>query len=257
MFHFIQMADTQFGFFDNDSSFAKETELFEQAIAQANLLQPDFVVISGDLLNKPGDEAQLAEFNRIADMLQPDIPLYPVAGNHDVGDIPTPASLALYREEFGPDRYAFEYKGWRFITINSCIIHDPDSVQEEREAQWTWLEEELNKTPVLPTIILMHHPLFLNDPEEPEGYFNISPAERAKYLTLFEEKGVQAIMAGHFHRNSLAQAGSMEMITTGPVGRPLGPDPSGFRIVTVFQSSIKHAYYGLDELAETIPPGEN
>ena len=34
------------------------------------------------------------------------------------------------------------------------------------------------------------------------------------------------------------------MITSGPVGRPLGTDPSGMRIVTVFPDRLEHQYYG-------------
>ena len=42
------------------------------------------------------------------------------------------------------------------------------------------------------------------------------------------------------------------MVTTGPVGYPLGDDPSGLRIVKVYRDRIEHAYYGLDTIPETI-----
>ncbi len=45
----------------------------------------------------------------------------------------------------------------------------------------------------------------------------------------------------------------MEMITTGPVGRPLGKDPSGFRIVKVHEEHIEHEYYGVDSVPESVP----
>ena len=41
-------------------------------------------------------------------------------------------------------------------------------------------------------------------------------------------------MAGHYHRNAEGRAGAMEMITTGPVGKPLGNgSQSGMRVVIV------------------------
>ena len=40
------------------------------------------------------DAAQIAEYHRIAATLDRSIPLYNVAGNHDVGQIPTPETLA-------------------------------------------------------------------------------------------------------------------------------------------------------------------
>jgi hypothetical protein len=40
----------------------------------------------------------------------------------------------------------------------------------------------------------------------------------------------------------------MEMITTGPVGRPLGADSSGFRIINVKGKIVDHKYFALDSL---------
>jgi len=82
-FFFLQMADTQFGFFNENRDFSKETVNFEKAIAQANRLRPAFVVVCGDLVNKAGDAAQTAEYKRIAATLDPSIRLYNVPGNHD------------------------------------------------------------------------------------------------------------------------------------------------------------------------------
>ena len=48
---------------------------------------------------------------------------------------------------------------------------------------------------------------------------------------MFDEYGVEAVFSGHYHRNSYGEYNDIKMITTGPVGKPLGSDPSGFRIV--------------------------
>ena len=60
------------------------------------------------------------------------------------------------------------------------------------------------------------------------------------------------MFAGHYHRNAYGLAGDMEMVTTGPVGRPLGEDRSGFRIVSVYETKIEHKYWAMDEVPETI-----
>lgn len=44
----------------------------------------------------------------------------------------------------------------------------------------------------------------------------------------------------------------MEMVTTGPVGKPFGNDVSGFRIVTVHEDHIRHQYYGMDDVPQAI-----
>jgi hypothetical protein len=50
---FVQLTDPQFGMFDNNASFEKETVLYEKAVAEINILKPDFVVITGDLVHDP------------------------------------------------------------------------------------------------------------------------------------------------------------------------------------------------------------
>src|SRR6266566_3916877 len=91
---FLQMSDPQFGMYSENKDFAQETVNFEFAIATANRLRPNFVVICGDLINQAGNAAQIAEFHRIAARLDPSIKLYNVPGNHDVENQPTPATLA-------------------------------------------------------------------------------------------------------------------------------------------------------------------
>ncbi len=76
------------------------------------------------------------------------------------------------------------------------------------------------------------------------------PRSRASSLEIFQRAGVRAVFAGHYHRNAHGWAGELEMITTGPVGMPLGDDPSGFRIVRVGPHGLDHAYFGLESVPE-------
>lgn len=253
-FFFIQMSDPQFGMFANDSSFQEETRLFQEAVAHANRLEPAFVVITGDLVNKPGDPAQIAELRRIASQIHSHIPLYWVAGNHDIGNVPSPASLAAYREIFGPDWYSFAWGNWRFVVLNSTIVHRPDSVEAELARQWTWLVETFtgDTRTYSGTIIFQHHALFITDPDEEDRYENIPQQQRTRYLDIFRRNGVNAVFAGHYHGNGYGRNSSLEMVITGPVGEPLRQDPSGFRIVKVFPDHVEHAYYGFADLPEVV-----
>ena len=105
---FIQMSDPQFGMFTKNANFEHETLNFEFAIAQANRLKPAFVVITGDLINQGSSDAQAAEYKRITSKLDAKIPLYSVAGNHDVENEPTKETLARYRARVGQDYYSFK-----------------------------------------------------------------------------------------------------------------------------------------------------
>ena len=257
---FLVMADPQFGMTADDEDFEKETELFEKAVRAANRLKPAFVVVCGDLVNKPGDEAQINELLRIAAKLDPSIALHWVAGNHDIGNEPTPESLALYRERFGEDWYTFEVRGCTFAVLNSTIIHCPDKVDGEVARQWEWLRAALphgRRTPGRHTIVFQHHPLFITAPDEEDQYFNIPCERRARYLRLFKERGVTAVFSGHYHRNSSGSDEGMAMITSGPVGKPLGEDPSGFTRVMLFGERMEADYRTLegDPVAPGVSPG--
>jgi len=226
------------------------------AIATANRLKPAFVVVTGDLVNKAGDAAQIAEYHRIAAKLHKSIPLYNVAGNHDVENEPTPASVAAYRKSFGADHYTFRSGSLAGVVLNSSVIHSPGKAADLPQAQLTWLMVELTslkQSGARHVVIFQHHPWFLKTDDEPDEYFNIPLARRSSYLDLFKQAGVSALISGHYHRNAIARTGSIDMITSGPVGKPLGDNPqSGMRVVIVRDDGLSHRFYSLGELPATI-----
>ena len=97
-------------------------------------------------------------------------------------------------------------------------------------------------------VIFQHHPWFLADPAEADQYFNIPTATRERYLELFRRYGVTHVFAGHYHRNAQGKDGTMEMITAGPVGKPLEKARSGIRIAKVTDAGIEQKYYDFGEL---------
>ena len=254
-FFFLQMSDPQFGMYTSDGEFSQETANFEFAIANANRLRPAFIVVCGDLINKPGDPAQKAEYLRIAAKLDPSIKLYSVAGNHDVRNEPTPESLAVYRRDIGPDYYSFRYQDFAGIVINSSLIQHPDKAASEAARQEHWLTSELEKVKregARQIVIFEHIPWFLEKPDEADQYFNLPRQAREKYLAMFLRYGISYVFAGHYHRNAYGEGPSLHVVTTGPVGKPLGPDPSGIRIVAVRGSTIESQYYGLGNIPNQV-----
>ena len=255
-YFFLQFSDTQFGMFTADKDFAQETANFEMAIAAANRPKPAFVVVTGDLVNKPGDPAQIKEFNRIAKKLDRAIRLYRVAGNHDLQNTPTPETVAAYVKAFGPDYYAFRHQDLHGIVLDSTLMTAPDQAPALLAAQDAWLDAELERARTSGArhiLVFQHHPLFLGAAAEPDSYFNVPLARRVRYLDSYRLAGVEAVLAGHYHRNALARDRGLEMITTGPVGMPLGEGTqSGLRVVIVSRAGLSHRYYGLGELPNRI-----
>jgi len=270
---FIQMADPQFGMYSSISKlsesdiaerrerginieytgpilegFAKETSLFTEAIATANEINPDFVVICGDMVHDAESKKQIQELIRISKLLKEEIKLYWVAGNHDVGDSPTQRDLNEYKERFGEYNYSFQEKNCYFIVINSAICYDPSLVPNEWDDLIYFLEKELQVAATSQykhRIIFMHHPLYLNDPHEGDSYLVIPTERRSRMLDLITEYEVNFVFTGHLHKNNYKKLGSTELVSTGPVGFPIGNDPSGIRHVRVNGDFLTHEYSAL------------
>jgi 3',5'-cyclic AMP phosphodiesterase CpdA len=254
-FYFVQASDPQFGMYTADKNFTQETANWTFAISNINRLHPAFLIVTGDLVNKAGDPSQIAEYKRINRTLDPSIHLYSVPGNHDVDNDPTPESIAAYRKNIGPDYYSFREGPIYGIVLNSSYFKSPGKVPQEAAKQEAWLVAELEKMKSAGAIpvVFLHIPLFLETPNEPDQYFNTPLETRNRVLTLLHRYKVRYVFAGHYHRNSYGKDADLEMITTGATGKPIGPDPSGFRIAEVAGSSIMHAFYGLGSLPNLLP----
>jgi serine/threonine-protein phosphatase CPPED1 len=252
---FLHFSDPQFGMYTKNANFEHETVNFEFAIATANRLKPDFVVITGDLINDPGNAAQAAEYKRIVAKLDPKIKLYSVAGNHDVGNEPTAESLAKYRERFGPDYYTFTSGGMTGIVLNSNLEKGTKNVPAEAAKMEAWFAAELAKAKAAGAkqiIVFQHIPFFEKTKDDPEVYNSVPVDVRARYLKLIHDNGVKWVFAGHLHQNRETRDGDMQMVATGPVGMPLNGAKSGIRIVSVTADGLKHKYFELGEIPETL-----
>jgi serine/threonine-protein phosphatase CPPED1 len=233
---FAVLADPQLGMYSKDKNFAQESANFEFAIANLNRLHPRFVVVCGDLVNRTGDPAEIAEYKRELQNLDPSIPVYNVVGNHDIGNIPTPEKLDGYHAAFGPDYYTFSQGDIFGIVLDSSLIQAPQKDPAAAQQQEAWLEKTLasaKSNPNRPIVVFQHIPYFIHSPDEADGYFNIPNPARRKYLDLLEQGGVKYVFAGHDHRNAIGIDGPLTEVVTGAVGMPLGGSVSGFRIVTV------------------------
>jgi serine/threonine-protein phosphatase CPPED1 len=250
-FFFIQLSDPQLGMFTDNRDFAQDAANFEFAVTAVNRLRPAFVVITGDLVHKPGDSAQISEYKRIVSKIDRSIPVYNIAGNHDVENVPTPDSLTAYNKLFGPDRYTFRHGGLVGIVLNSSVIHSPANTPEQLAEQERWLRAELGKAKregARHIVVFQHHPWFIKSAGEADQYFNIPIVRRAAYMALFREFGVRYLFCGHYHRNAEGRDGEIENITSGPVGKPLGGAKSGIRVAIVRDDRIEHRYYELGDL---------
>ena len=233
---FAVISDPQFGMYAKDSNFAQETANFEFAVANLNRLHPRFIVVCGDLVNRQGDADEIAEYKRILKQVDPSIPVYSVAGNHDMGNVPATESLVRYRRNFGKDYYTFSLGDFEGIVLNSNLISASGALPDESMRQEEWLKSTLNDAQLNPhrtVVVFQHIPYFVSTENEPDGYFNMATPARRRYLDLLEQAGIRYVFCGHYHRNAGSTDRELTEVVTGAGGMPLGGSLSGFRIVIV------------------------
>lgn len=250
---FAVLADPQLGMYAKDKDFLQEEANLEFVVANLNRLHPDFVVVCGDLTDRTGDEAEIAAYKQTMQKLDPTIPVYNVPGNHDVGNLPTPSTLAGYRAAYGPDYYTFRYGHLLGIVLDSNLIRSPDHAAKEAAQQEDWLRSVLKHATADQEILVFQHiPYFLKDANEKDDYFNIPIATRTKYLDLLSANRVHFVFAGHYHRLAGGTDGTLTEVVTGAVGMPIGGASSGFRLVQLGPSGMKTEWYCLGNIPNRI-----
>lgn len=93
--------------------------VFAKAMEQVNLLQPEFVLSVGDLIEGYTDDpAKLAtEWNELDAMVEKlDMTFFYTVGNHDVSN---PVMLDTWHERLGRDYWAFVYNDVLFVSLNT------------------------------------------------------------------------------------------------------------------------------------------
>ena len=295
---FIVCADTQFGITKNNRNWDAEVEYSRQAVDLINSMNPlpSFVCVCGDLVDmefsfekKKGSKSkfpstlfngstgiasrevcdaiqdeQNEDFQKIWAKLHPDIALVCLCGNHDVGNRPTPRSIARFRAAYGDEYLAFWVNGTYNIVLNNVLFIDPSGAKRIYNAQLRWLEDRLKYAQdhqAKQVFVFAHHPWFLYDEEEdpesltgaspypkewkstpkknapnddipsfPDSYFSMPKRYRFHALDLFRKYSVTACFSGHFHQNLLSKTTwGMDMIITAPLS-------------VVFESSGKEDY---------------
>jgi len=223
-FTFAQICDPQLGF---GESYRHDIETFKQTVEKINGLKPDFVAICGDLVNSPDDKSY-SDFKKINSGFI--VPSYLISGNHDVGNTPTEKSLNYYRKQIGKDYYSFKHKGLTFIVLNSQLWKSP--VKGETEKQNLWLENTLNaaKKQMSPVVVFQHYPLFLENPDETNQYYNIPLKIRKKLLRLFDNNNVVAVLGGHVHKKLVNKYKNIKFVNGETTCRNFDGRPLGFRV---------------------------
>ncbi len=183
-FHFVVVTDRTGG---------HRPGIFEKGVSKINLMQPEFVLSVGDLIegyttDRKELDAQWTEFNGFIGQLE--MPFFYVAGNHDYTN---QVMAGLWQQQFGADYYYFVYKNILFLCLNSedgaTALKNPDF----SDKQTAFVEKVLAGHPNVDwTMAFMHQPLWLTPTAK-----NWSKVEKL----LSDRK--HTVFTGHLHQYAL------------------------------------------------------
>ncbi|MHC4955298.1 MAG: LamG-like jellyroll fold domain-containing protein [Planctomycetota bacterium] len=230
-------------------------EVLKDAVRQTNLLDPDFVMTVGDLVNGYNTTAewipQMKAYRAIMEELK--MPWYPVAGNHDVywrGEgRPRGHHEANYEKHFGPLWYSFRHKNAAFIVLYS---DEGDAkgrkgwrtAEQNRmsDKQLAWLRKTLAETKDADHVfVFLHHPRWIKGRYVEANWDDVHAALKAP-------GNVRVVFAGHIHRQgNHGRRDGIEYRTLATTGGRLPYEARGsgwlhhFDVVTVRKQGIRHA----------------
>lgn len=133
------------------------------------------------LAGTPWRKEQTADLQRVLARLDSDIPLVLVSGNHDLGNAPTPETVAEFQRTWGDDYFSFWVGGVLCLVLNSQFWYDASRCPALKQAQDQWLDQQLSvagQRECQHAIVFQHIPLFLQSIDEDDDYFNLTKSVR-------------------------------------------------------------------------------
>lgn len=188
---------TDFRFaFVSDRTGGARPGVFERAVEHLNLLQPEFVVSVGDLIQGGTEDLdklnkQWKEFDGFVNKLE--MPFFYVPGNHDLSNA---IQDKRWQEKFGRRYYHFIYKDTLFLLLNT---EDPPPEAKAKgysgrfsATQVAYAKQVLADNPSCRwTFVIMHRPIWHNKNLEKTGWLEIEQTLKGRPYT---------VVAGHEHR---------------------------------------------------------
>ncbi|MEM9141952.1 MAG: metallophosphoesterase [Bacteroidota bacterium] len=203
---------------------------FQMAIDKVNDMKPDFVLTGGDLVydvmrgNYEKSEALFQLYKTMSEGFK--MPVYNCIGNHDLFGIYEESpedhthpdyKYGMWERHFGKTYYAFDHKGWHFITLNSLDVTENKRYKGiYNQEQLRWLAKHLQKVDTkVPIVITTHLPIICayGQFHGKAGSRNVSNGHEV--IRLLENHNLKLILQGHIHWKEYAHINDRFHILTG------------------------------------------
>lgn len=218
--YFVQITDTHLGVMDHEKVLEKMVDAIN------NLPFPIVCVVhTGDLAMDNFDKPSVrAAATSILGRIR--VPVHVVAGNHDLSDKSTDATVAAWTKRFGPLGATAEYKGVEFVFVFTEGFYKEGPVGKF-DAQ-AFLDRTLKKAEGKPVLLFQHSSWF-------EDFYGnaLHPGwpdkTRARWTEQVKSGPVKAVITGHCHRDELHWEGDVPVYVGEAAARFWGRQPA-FRI---------------------------
>lgn len=205
----------------SDRTGGHRPKIFSQAMQQLNLLQPEFVMSVGDLIEGYSDkqdkvEAEWTEFQSYVSRLQ--MPFFYIPGNHDVSNL---MQDKVFRDKYRSPYFHFLYRNVLFLCLNS---DDPaETTAKENPHRFSKHQLETMKRAIDENssarwiFVFLHKPLWNDKDPNENGWLDVEKLLQGKNHTVF---------AGHVHHYQKFQRNGMRyfsLSTTGGASKLRGP----------------------------------
>lgn len=167
--------------------------IFDRAVEEINLLQPDFVIMVGDMIQGVTTDTTFInemwkEFKSHAEKLH--VPLYVLPGNHDISN---EVMYDYWNKKIGLRYYSFVHNNSLFMLLNT-EEYKKTKDGELGKAQIDFIKEQLEaNSNVNHTFIFLHRPIWYKQDSKHGGFeewHRIAPWINDRDVTVF---------AGHWH----------------------------------------------------------
>ncbi len=196
-------------------------KVFSRAVHQINLLQPQFVMSVGDLI-----EGYTSDVDKIKDewdefdsyVKKFEMPFFYTVGNHDMAN---KTQVTKWGERYGKRYYHFVYKNTLFLILNSENPPNGMNTIDPEQQEWVAKTLEANKN-VRWTFVYLHRPIWNGKDLEKNGWAAVEKALAGRKYNVF----VGHVHAYHVYERNGTQY--YQLATTGGGSRMRGQEYGEF-----------------------------
>ena len=196
-------------------------DIYRKIVSLAMERKPDFIINTGDMIAKPGNKKDWANFWALSKPIT--VPYFLTVGNHDANP-GVPFSEKTYKAQVDLPGNKLYYS---FVAGNSLFIV-LDSYMDDQEKkivgeQFKWLETILAQSTQKHKFVFLHHPLYTDLGKGHHAHDSLDryPESRDRLEALLAKFKVDAVFTGHEHYYQRRMVDGIVHVITGGGGAPV------------------------------------